>query len=299
MPPTRAIKHWATWRGEHTIADLATVAERAGFYGMCVTDHPYPHKEWLASGGHHSFDPMVALSFVAAATKRLRVMTNALVVGYRNPYITAKAAATLDLLSGGRLVLGLVAGYQREEFRALGANFEQRGPLFDEAVAAIRKAWSGQVDQSSEGAFPAPGHIMLPMPSQRPGPPLWIGGNSEAALRRAARIGDGWIPSSQTSASAAITKTPALDTEDELAIRIRKFVELRAASGRDGKFAICYVRSTHPALHPDDDAFVEKIGSYAEMGVTHIVVEGRARSAEACLREIDEWGARLGLTAHD
>jgi probable F420-dependent oxidoreductase len=297
MPPTRAVKHWPTWIGELSIAEVAVAVERAGFTGICFTDHPYPHGEWLAQGGHHSFDPLVAASFAAAATTRLRVMTNALVVGYRNPYLTAKATATLDLLCEGRLVLGLVAGYQRDEFAALGADFDHRGALFDEAVSALRRAWSGRPDDRDTGAFPAPGHVMLPAPAQRPGPPIWIGGNSGPALRRAARIGDGWIPFSQSAASAAVTRTPEMADLDELAAAIGRFHAQRREAGREGEAAVCFVRSTHPGFDVSDDDFVGHLGGYDAAGVTDLVVEGRARSAEACLREIAEWGDRLGLTA--
>ena len=123
MFPMRAVKHWNRWCEGATIGDVAKLVEEAGFHAFSMSEHPYPDKDWLAKGGHHAFDPFVSLSFAAAATTRIRVMTYLLVSGYRSPYLTAKGAASLDLLSGGRFTLGTGAGYLKSEFEALGARF--------------------------------------------------------------------------------------------------------------------------------------------------------------------------------
>src|SRR5262245_27365287 len=108
------------------IGEIASAAERSGFDAVFVTDHPLPEAGWLAAGGHHAMDPFVALSFAAAATTRIRLQTNLCVLPYRNPFITAKSVATLDALSGGRVILGVGGGYLRPEFDALQAGFETR-----------------------------------------------------------------------------------------------------------------------------------------------------------------------------
>lgn len=112
------------------VRELAGAAERAGFDACYVTEHPFPTDEWLDSGGgHHALDPFVALAAAAAVTSRLRLHTNILVLPYRNPFLTAKALASLDVLSGGRVIAGIAVGYLEGEYRALGADLQHRNEL--------------------------------------------------------------------------------------------------------------------------------------------------------------------------
>ena len=116
------------------VTEVGKAVEKAGFDAGLVTDHPCPTGRWLDTGGHHALDPLVALSFAAAATTRLRLLTHVYVLAYRNPFLTAKGTLTLDVLSGGRLILGVAAGYLRPEFGALGVDFDERNELVDEAL---------------------------------------------------------------------------------------------------------------------------------------------------------------------
>ncbi|MDV6264928.1 LLM class F420-dependent oxidoreductase [Rhodococcoides yunnanense] len=290
--PTGAVKHWETWIGAHEFAEIAVAAEANGFDIVSTTDHPFPSEEWLASGGHHSLDPFVALSFMAAATTRIRLMTFILVAGYRNPYATAKSVASLDLLSGGRLVAGMGAGYQANEFEVLGASFADRGPRFDEAIVAMQEAWSGEVIHRDGPFFPAHAHQMLPRPAQRPGPPIWIGGNSKASIRRVAEVADGWLPFEQSVAQSVITNTPPLET-GQLAERIAQIREKRAELGRTPEFEVCFTPTARRDADEMADALAEQTGALSEAGVTHISVESKTRSMDACLREIELLGTRL------
>src|SRR6201999_3095070 len=191
MFPMRAVKHWNRWCEGAGIGDVARLVEEAGFDGFSMSEQPYPDRGWLARGGHHAFDPFVSLSFAAAATTRIRLMTYILVSGYRSPYLTAKAAASFDLLSGGRFTLGTGAGYLKAEFEALGADFDRRGALLDEAIAAWKATWAGIDHDGPE--FGIEGHVALPPPLTTGGPPIWIGGNGAAAQRRAVEGADGGI----------------------------------------------------------------------------------------------------------
>ena len=211
------------------IAQVARTAEAAGFDAVFVTEHPFPEDEWLATGGHHALDPFVALGCAAAATTSLRVLTNLCVVPYRNPYLLAKAAVTLDVVSDGRLILGCGAGYLEAEFAALDQTFDDRNERFDAALRAMKAAWTGApVDVAGSGRA----HTMLPRPAQTPHPPLWIGGNSRRAMRRAVELADGWMPFPNPAASAARRKTPELATVEQLAVRLDEVHELEAATGR-------------------------------------------------------------------
>src|SRR6201988_815757 len=176
------------------VAGLAVAAEAAGFHGFGFTDHPAPTQRWLESGGHDAVDPFVAMGFAAARTTTLRLIPNVVVLPYRNPFVVAKAGATLDLLSGGRFTLAVGGGYLKREFAALGVSYDERAELFDEALQVIRAIWTSD-DMSVEGQhFTAKGITAHPRPISRPHPPIWIGGNTTAARQRVALYGDGWCP---------------------------------------------------------------------------------------------------------
>jgi len=118
--PTHRVDCGEEFLAPGAIGELASAAEAAGFAAVYTTDHPFPGDDWLAHGGHHALDPLVALSFAAAATSTVLLHTNLFVLAYRNPFLAAKGIATLDVLSGGRTVVGLGAGYLEAEFAALG-----------------------------------------------------------------------------------------------------------------------------------------------------------------------------------
>src|SRR5581483_7070602 len=129
--------------GAAALAAVSQAAERAGFYGVYVTEHPFPAEERLRAGvGHHSLDPLVPLSVAAAVTTRLRLCTYIYVLPYHNPFVAARAMASLDVVSGGRLVMGVGVGWMEEEFEALGVNFAERNELTDEAIGAMKAAWT-------------------------------------------------------------------------------------------------------------------------------------------------------------
>ena len=209
------------------------VAEEAGFQGVGFTDHPAPTDRWLKAGGHDALDPFTALSFCAAVTDRMRLIPNILVLPYRNPFIVAKAAATLDALSGGRFTLAVATGYMRGEYKALGVEFEDRNALFDEAIEVIRGVWSDE-DFAFEGStFSAKGQTANPKPS--PHPPIWIGGNSRMSRRRVARYGDGWTPFPAPRVLSTTAKTPPLETVDDLRAMLDELAQYMEEAGRDPK----------------------------------------------------------------
>ncbi|QDQ98822.1 TIGR03619 family F420-dependent LLM class oxidoreductase [Tomitella fengzijianii] len=287
--PGHALAQWDAWAEGRDLTDIAVCAEEAGFDVVSATDHPFPGGRWVDNGGHHAFDPFVALSFMASATTTIRVMTFLLVSGYRNPYLMAKSISSLDVLSRGRTAIGMGAGYQRREFAALGADFPRRGPLFDEAVAAMREAWLGEPLLREESEFPATGNVMLPRPRQRPGPPILIGGNSKAAMRRVAELGDGWLPFEQTAPMAETTGTPRLSADD-LPDHISAIGERRAALGRDPHFEVIYTPLQHDDPARRADALMELSARLESSGVTHIALEGTGPTLSACINEIEHIG---------
>jgi len=162
---------------------LAQAAERAGFAAIGFTEHPAPSLKWLRGGGHATLDPIAALSFVAACTSTLIVMPYLLVLPYRSPLLAAKSIVSLDVLSGGRLVVAAGGGYLRSEFSALGVDFDERGALFDEALDVLRGVCADEEFHYVGRHFSARGVTLTPGPVQRPHPPIWIGGNGRNARR--------------------------------------------------------------------------------------------------------------------
>jgi probable F420-dependent oxidoreductase len=280
MFPMRAVKHWNRWCEGASIGDVARLVEDAGFDAFAMSEHPYPDRNWLANGGHHAFDPFVSLSFAAAATTRIRLMTYILVSGYRSPYLTAKGAASLDLLSGGRFTLGTGAGYLKSEFEALGADFNRRGELLDEAIAAWKATWNG-VDHDGP-AFGVRGHLALPPPLSNGGPPIWIGGNGAAAQRRVVEVADGWMPMAASGEMAAITRARALEDVETLADWVTTVNKRRADLGRDPADVSFVPFEADLLASGDCAAFCAAVASrrdaYAAAGVTWITIEPASRS---------------------
>jgi probable F420-dependent oxidoreductase len=257
------------------IGELAVAAERAGFGAVFVTDHPFPGDEWLAKGGHHAVDPFLALAFAAAATTKLRLHTNLFVAAYRQPYLAAHQVATLDRLSGGRVILGVGAGYLQPEFDALDADFEHRNDRTDDAIRAMRRAWTGEsVD----------GNTMAPTPIQPGGPPIWIGGNSKRAIRRAVELGDGWSPFPNHPKMAAITRTPALWSADDLRASLAYAGEHASTVGRTTPLDVVFSAGggsmTNHRKGSDTDQLLEQVADLRAAGMTAMttMVPGQTRA---------------------
>ena len=296
--PTDRMDRAAEFVTQDAIAEIASAAEQAGFDACFVTDHPFPPHKWLHGGGHHALDPFVALSFAAAATRRLRLQTHILVLPYRNPFLAAKAIASLDLLSGGRVIVGAAAGYLRGEFGALGADFDARQEVSDEIVRAMQAAWAGDDVRFEGRGYQARGNSMGFRCVQQPHPPLWIGGNSRAAIRRAVELCQGWVPFPNTAQMAQFTRTPAMETLDDLAARIAIARELATAVGRTAPFDICYSLSPMGSRDLEPAAARDQIQSLAALGVTWLTVgfngNTRAEYVEAMQRFGRDVIARIG-----
>jgi probable F420-dependent oxidoreductase len=286
--PSGAIKHFESWVGDGKLNEFAAAAEAAGLDAVNVTDHPFPSDAWLSNGGHHAFDPFVALSSMSAVTDTIKLRTNLLVAGYRNPYLTARSISSLDVLSGGRVIVGMGAGYLQPEFDVLGGDFGSRGKRFDEAIGAMTAAWSGVSSNRVGGFYPATGHSMLPRPVQRPRPPIWVGGNSEAAMRRAALLADGWLPFPQSSVMAQITGSPVLSSLDDLTTGIARVTALRHEAGITEPFDIAFASFDRPDPQedPSGERFREALVPYEDAGVTWLTLGCRGRTLAACKEEL-------------
>jgi len=279
------------------IARVASAAETAGFHGFGFTDHPAPSQRWLDGGGHDALDPFVALGFAAAHTTTLRLIPNIVVLPYRNPFVVAKAAATLDVLSGGRFTLAVGAGYLKGEFAALGVDHAERNELFDEALDVLKAIWTGD-DVSIEGRhFSARGVTSHPRPASDPHPPVWIGGNSARARQRVADRGDGWCPFPAPAVVAKTARTVALDTPERLGEAIDDLRARLDVAGRDpGTVDITF--ATPAGGEPgsdrfDPDAHLEGLAGLAALGVTWVQVALPGDSVSHAVETIERYGEHI------
>jgi probable F420-dependent oxidoreductase len=184
---------------------FAQQAEALGFYCITVADHvivpkdisvPYPYTvDGKYPGTGYHLETLTTMGYLAGATQRIRFVTSVMILPYRNPIVTAKMLATLDVLSGGRVIVGAGVGWMKEEFETIRTEpYGERGKVSDEYIAAFRELWTSDNPSFSGKYCSFSNIIFLPKPVQRPTIPIWIGGHSKQAIRRAARLGDGWHP---------------------------------------------------------------------------------------------------------
>ncbi len=275
------------------LVEVAQAAEAAGFDTLALTEHPIPGARWLDNGGHQSLDPFVALGFVAAATTRLRLLTHLALAPYRNPFVLAKAASTVDKLSGGRFILGLGAGYQKSEFYALGVSLDERGALFDEVLDVLPLHWKGEPFSYEGLHFTARDVVALPKPVQDP-IPIWIGGNSKAARRRVVERAQGWMPMIGPAELAKTTQTATLATIEDVAAAIAELEQDATEAGRNEP--IDYLTSYDEASLRDAAGDVERhrdaFGRIEDAGLTNVIVSHVRDEPSVVL----DWIAAFGET---
>jgi len=268
---------------------IARKGEEFGFDTLLTGDHilvpknissVYPYTEggeFPGSGSGESMEQITLLSYIAGQTSKIRLVTSVLIVPHRNPLIAAKSLATLDLLSEGRLVVGVGVGWMREEFQALGLPpFEERGAVTDEYIRAFKVLWT-EDDPHFQGKYISFDDIsFLPKPVQKPHPPIWVGGESRPALRRTAELADGWYP-------LGSNPTFPMGTPEQLKAGMERLAGYAERFGRDPS-TIETIYRTHQfellkqAAGPDRLPFVGDadqiagdIRQYQDMGVTSMI----------------------------
>ncbi|MEE1769660.1 LLM class F420-dependent oxidoreductase [Streptomyces sp. JV185] len=266
---------WEAAAGPGDLAEIARTADRTGFAYLASCDHVAIPRRLAGVMGTVWYDPVATLALLAGITERVLLMSHVAVVGLRHPLATAKQYATLDHLSGGRLILGVGAGHVPEEFEALGADFEGRGAVLDETIDALKAALGPEEYPEFAGErFSFGGLGQLPRPAQER-VPVWVGGSSPAAVRRAAVRGDGWLPQG--------------DPREKLPAQIARLKQLREAAGVEAPIVIGAI--TEPlyvgepawsvgrrALTGKPEAVAESLRAYRAMGVHQIQVRFRSRS---------------------
>lgn len=294
--PVSSERDGGGWISPDGIRRFARTAEESGISALAFTDHPAPSAKWFRQGGHETFDPFAALSFCAAVTARIRLMTRLVVLPYRSPLATAKSMATLDVLSGGRATFVLGVGYLRSEFAALGVDFAERNALFDEAVEVLRSVWTVDELRFTGRRFEAIGVASLPRPVQLPHPPLWLGGNSSVVLDRVARFGAGWSPMLGDPSVAAAARTRSISSQDELRGLLDDLGRRMAAAGRT--LDELEIAASDPAadlrVQMSPEQRRERLRALAALGVTHTMVRlDPADDVATTLRRLEEFGREV------
>src|SRR3989449_6766636 len=283
------------------IRGAAVRAEQLGYDSVWVSDHVVvPHAN-IVNFGETVFAPLVTLAVVAGATRRVRLGTTVLIVPYRNAVVTAKMIASLDALSGGRVVLGIGAGWVAAESAALGVPFAERGAMTDEYLAAMQELWTSRAPSFAGKYTRFGGLVFEPKPLQKPHPPIWVGGHSKAALRRVARLGDGWHP---VGANAAVPLPPA-----ELKALLDELSRLTVEAGRDPtSLTICYKAPVYdPQLQRlpggerrpfsgNPDQIAADIAAYARLGVSELVFDFRSETLAESLERMERFSGVIKKT---
>lgn len=289
--PTQRVDRPDEFVTADAIAEVTRAAAAAGFSAVNVTDHPAPDTRWLDHGGHHALDPFVALSFAAAADRQIRLLTNMYVAAYRNPFLGAKLVHSLDVLSGGRLVLGVAAGYLKPEFGALGVDFEHRTALLDEALEVLEAVAGGTDVAWDSPRFRARGVRLRPLPPSGRRPPVWVGGNSRAAMRRAARF-EGWAPF-HTAGLARALRTAAIESVDDLRDAIRFVRAAKADNGGGAPFDVCWSEPMISDPKVPVDARCSRLAELEAAGVTWATVTIPGTSRAEVLDRIGAFGREV------
>lgn len=279
---------------KESLIRFVTTAENAGFDAVGFTDHPAPTHRWLKAGGHDALDPFAALAFVAAVTERILLIPNIVVLPYRNPFLVAKSVATICALSNHRFVLATATGYLKGEYQALGVDFDERNALFDEAIEVLRGIWH-QDDFAHEGHnFIAHGQTANPKPGRVP---IWIGGNSKLSRRRVAKTADGWVPFPAPRALAHTTKTPPLETPNDLSKMLDYLWRELDASDRDrSEIDVCCGSLDGAALADDAFHIASHLAGLAELstlGVTWTSVTVPGDSITHATESLQRYGEEV------
>jgi probable F420-dependent oxidoreductase len=245
------------------IVGLAQYAESLGFESVWTFEHvmvpveyeskyPYSKDGKMGGGSDNPFlDPLIALTAVAAHTKNIRLGTGVNILSQANPLLLAKQAASLDVLSGGRLMLGAGIGWLKEEFEAMGVPFERRGARYDDYVVAMRKVWSGDVVEHQSDFLNWSGFQSYPLPKQKGGVPIIVGGSKGKAFERIAKYGDGWFAPTNDAASLKPMLEPLRAACD--------------AAGRD-------YDSVEITSMWDNQGSIDAVQAFADIGVSRIIV---------------------------
>ncbi|HSE03153.1 MAG TPA: TIGR03619 family F420-dependent LLM class oxidoreductase [Methylomirabilota bacterium] len=272
------------------LVQLAARAEEMGLDSIWVTDHVILPRETPLIYRRDMLDPLAVLPWLAGVTERIALGTSVIVLPYRSPLPVAKLLASVDVLSGGRIIVGVAVGWVEGEFAALGVPFGERGRRTDEAIELFRSVWTQDYPEIKTANYALTGLQASPMPLQKPRPPILVGGASDAAMRRAARLGDGWHASGMPPASfragalavANHWKDARRDGGPQLSLRIPILID-----GVHRPAVDAALLGTRHALRGPLASIVRELRQYQSAGCEHVALEVSYSTYPAILETID------------
>jgi probable F420-dependent oxidoreductase len=283
-------EEWEASAGADELSTIARTADANGFAYVAVCDHVAIPKPLDQSMGTSWWDTMTTLGFLAGVTEHVHLMSHVYVLPYRHPLMAAKAFLTLDNVSHGRAILGVGAGHVEAEFGLLGVDFDRRGALLDEAIPVVRSAFRDEFPAADGPTWPVHDAGLRPRPVQPGGPPIWVGGSSMPALRRAADLGDGWLPQGP----------PKMGMRGAIeAIRERR----QAAGKADEAFTYGASTVVHvgtpswdvgQCLSGEPDELAARLRKLSGMGVGQVQIRFRNRSLNELLDQMAAFGTDVG-----
>ena len=290
------VADWETKAGPAEIAQIARAADEAGFFYVGVCDHTAIPERLAGSMGTIWYDTVATLGWLAGFTSRVRLLSHVLILAERHPLRAAKELATLDLLSGGRIVVGVGAGHVQEEYEMLAGDFADRGPATDEAMVALARALVDEFPELPGPRWPERGMGVAPRPVQSPRPPIWVGGSSRRALRRTAALGDGWLPQGTPRRDLPGQISELKEMRERLRggapLDIGTIAEpiylVGGGSGGDPSWSLPDV-----VLRGDPEPIAESLRELVGMGVNHIQVRFMCRSADELCDQIAAFGGSV------
>jgi probable F420-dependent oxidoreductase len=281
------VEPWELDAGPPEIARAARQADESGFFYVGVSDHTVIPRRLAPAMGTTWYDTVATLGWVAALTSRVRLLSYVYVAALRHPLRAAKELATLDRLSGGRLLVGIGVGHVPEEFELMGSDFERRGALTDEAIDGIVAGLTEEFPELRGPRWPASDLGVSPRPVQRPRPPVWVGGSSAAALRRAAQRGDGWLPQTPDRKVMPAMIERLLDLRNEL----RDGAPI-AIGALGGAFYVGEPTWDLPrrTVSGSPELLAENLSQLVDMGVAHVHLRFPSRSVDELCDQMAAFG---------
>lgn len=278
---------WEASAGADELEAVARGADTAGLDYIAVCDHVAIPEDLVETMGSEWWDTVATLGWLAGITRDIRLMSHVYVPAYRHPLQVAKAFSTLDVVSRGRTIIGVGAGHVEGEFEALGADFAARGATLNERITSLRENLANEMTVMASAAGGTLRIAQKPQPVQQPGPPIWVGGSSRAARRRAALLGDGWLPQGPLTAEIV----------DELK-------GWRSDAGLEGRFDIgALLGGVHigedgwefgrPTLSGPADLIASRIREVAAIGATQVQIQLRSRSIGELLWQLHVFGSEV------
>ncbi len=286
---------------------FARAVEELGFESVWTSDHivlptgetdKYPYTEdgrFTASPDDPVLDALMTLSYVASTTRRIRIGTTVIIVPYRNPIVQAKMFATLDVLTGGRVICGVGVGWLRKEFDVLGASYRDRGPVTDEYLQVFEELWTAESPEFHGSFYDFDGIKFAPKPVQKPRIPIWVGGHSRRAVRRAVKYGDAWHPTRQTPEYVAemlpylrrVSEEHGRDA-DQITISLKRslhFTDMGFGEGSGARSGGALVATTQEVA--DDTR------RCADLGIHQLTFDFRTRDVDQCIITMERFAERV------